>query len=62
MLKYKDSDEYFMKEAIKQAREAFVKDEVPIGAVLVYRDEIIARAQVSFAITLNPDLLLFEEE
>jgi|SRR6056297_269101 len=38
------SDEYFMKEALKEAKKAFEKDEVPIGAVIVYKNIIIARA------------------
>ncbi len=38
------SDEYFMKEAFKEAQKAFEKDEVPIGAVIVCRNKIIARA------------------
>lgn len=38
------SDEYFMKEALKEARIAFEKDEVPVGAVIVFNDKIIARA------------------
>lgn len=33
----------FMKEALKQAKKAFDKDEVPVGAVIVYKDKIIAR-------------------
>lgn len=37
-------DEYFMREAIKQARYALQDNEVPIGAVVVYKDKIIARA------------------
>ena len=37
-------DEYFMMEAIKEARKALEFEEVPIGAVLVLGDEIIARA------------------
>lgn len=36
-------DEKFMKEAIKQARKAYAIGEVPIGCVIVYEDEIIAR-------------------
>ncbi|MDR1006871.1 MAG: nucleoside deaminase [Bacteroidales bacterium] len=39
-----NADEKFMKEAIKQAKEAMAKGEVPIGAVIVYEDRIIARA------------------
>lgn len=38
------SDEYFMKEALKEAREAMAKDEVPVGAVIVCNNRVIARA------------------
>ncbi|MCX7954193.1 MAG: nucleoside deaminase [Bacteroidales bacterium] len=38
------NDEYFMKEAIKEAKKAFNKDEVPVGSVIVYNNKIIARA------------------
>lgn len=38
------SDEYFMGEAIKEARQAFDADEVPVGAVVVCNERIIARA------------------
>lgn len=34
----------FMKEAFLEAKKAFVKDEVPIGAVVVKDGEVIARA------------------
>jgi tRNA(adenine34) deaminase len=37
-------DEHFMREALKQARLAYDEDEVPIGAVVVCRKKIIARA------------------
>lgn len=37
------SDEHFMKEALKEAKKAFEKDEVPIGAVVVCQNQIIAR-------------------
>lgn len=33
-----------MNEALKEARKAAKKNEVPIGAVIVYNDKIIARA------------------
>jgi len=33
-----------MKEALKEAHEAFAKDEVPVGAVVVCNNRIIARA------------------
>ena len=35
--------EHFMKEAIRQAKEAYALDEVPIGCVIVLDDKIIAR-------------------
>jgi tRNA(adenine34) deaminase len=38
------SDEYFMNEALKEAIKALEKDEVPIGAVVVIENRIIARA------------------
>jgi tRNA(adenine34) deaminase len=38
------SDSYFMKEALKEAQKAYEKDEVPIGAVVVCNNKIIARA------------------
>lgn|SRR5574344_692808 len=34
---------YFMKEAIKEANKAALKDEVPVGAVLVIDNKIISR-------------------
>ncbi len=37
-------DEYFMKEAMKEAKKAEDLGEVPIGAIIVYEGEIIARA------------------
>ena len=38
------SDEYFMKQALKEASYAFEEDEVPVGAVVVSGNKIIARA------------------
>lgn len=38
------SDEYFMKHALREARMAFEKDEVPVGAVVVCNNQIISRA------------------
>ncbi len=37
-------DEFYMRAAIDEARKAFEKQEVPIGAVIVCNDMIIARA------------------
>lgn len=38
------SDEYFMKQALQEATQAYDRDEVPVGAVVVCRNRIIARA------------------
>lgn len=35
--------EHFMKEALKEAEKAKLSDEVPVGAVVVHSDRIIAR-------------------
>ncbi|MCC8050758.1 MAG: tRNA adenosine(34) deaminase TadA [Clostridiales bacterium] len=37
------TDEKYMKEALRQAKKAYALREVPIGCVIVYEDQIIAR-------------------
>ena len=37
-------DEYFMREALRQAQKAYAADEVPVGAVVAREGKIIARA------------------
>jgi tRNA(adenine34) deaminase len=37
------TDEYFMKKALQEAEAAFAKDEVPVGAVIVIDNKVIAR-------------------
>lgn len=37
------TDEYFMREALKEAQKAFETGEVPVGAVVVCKNRIIAR-------------------
>ena len=37
-------EEKFMKEALKEAKKAYKKDEIPVGAVIVKDNKIIARA------------------
>ena len=39
------SDNFFMKKAIEQAQLAFEADEVPVGAVIVSNQQIIARGR-----------------
>jgi len=46
------NDEYYMRQALNEARIAFDKDEVPIGAVIICRGRIIARAH-NLTETLN---------
>ena len=38
-----EKDEKYMKEALKQAKKAAAIEEVPIGCVIVYQDQIISR-------------------
>lgn len=46
------TDINYMKQALAEARKAFAEDEVPIGAVIVCNDRIIARAH-NLTETLN---------
>jgi tRNA(adenine34) deaminase len=39
----RETDEKFMREAMKQAKKAYLLQEVPIGCVIVYDGKIIAR-------------------
>ncbi len=45
-------DTYFMKKALEEAQKAFDKREVPVGALIVFKDQIIARAH-NLTETLN---------
>lgn len=38
------SDEHFMKQALKEAEKAFEMGEIPVGAVIVCQNQIIAKA------------------
>ena len=38
------SDEYFMNVALKEAKKAFAENEVPVGAIVVARKQIVAKA------------------
>jgi tRNA(adenine34) deaminase len=37
------TDEYFMKKALQEAENAFEKDEIPVGAIIVIDNKVIAR-------------------
>ncbi len=45
-------DQYFMKKALQEAELAFEKGEIPVGAVIVINNQIIARAH-NLTETLN---------
>ena len=45
-------DSYFMKKALQEAQIAFDKGEVPVGAIVVFKHKIIARAH-NLTETLN---------
>jgi tRNA(adenine34) deaminase len=36
-------DEHFMRQALREAQDAFYEDEVPVGAVIVINNQVIAR-------------------
>ncbi len=38
-----DPDEYFMKQALRLAEEAFAQNEVPVGAVVVHEDRVVGK-------------------
>ena len=40
----KAKDERFMRMALQEAKEAFDADEIPVGAVIVCKDRVVARA------------------
>lgn len=43
-----------MKEAIKQAKIAFEQDEVPVGAVIVYQNRVVAKAHNQVEMLKDP--------
>lgn len=47
-------DILFMNEALKQAKDAFSKDEVPVGAVVVHDGKVIARAHNQVELLKDP--------
>lgn len=45
-------DIYFMKKALQEAKTAYEKGEIPVGAIIVFKNQIIARAH-NLTETLN---------
>ncbi|MBZ0109787.1 MAG: tRNA adenosine(34) deaminase TadA [Candidatus Scalindua rubra] len=48
------SHEYYMRQAIAEAKKAFEKDEVPVGAIIVYNNSVIAKAHNQREMLLDP--------
>ena len=36
----KNNDERYMREALKEAKKAYQKQEIPVGAIIVYQDKV----------------------
>ncbi|WP_281754490.1 tRNA adenosine(34) deaminase TadA [Thermodesulfovibrio yellowstonii] len=58
-------DEYFMKEALKEAEKAYEKGEIPVGALIVVNGEIISKAhnikETTFDPTAHAEILAIRE-
>jgi len=50
----KNNDEYYMAIALKEAVLAYEADEVPVGAVIVYKDQVIAKAHNQIKLLKDP--------
>ncbi|MDO8602372.1 MAG: tRNA adenosine(34) deaminase TadA [Candidatus Omnitrophota bacterium] len=46
--------EFYMREALKEAIKAFDADEVPVGAIIVYKGKIIGRAHNQIKMLKDP--------
>lgn len=61
----REQDEYYMRLALDQAREAAAQEETPIGAVLVWDGEVIAsaynRRELDRRATAHAEILAIEE-
>ena len=49
-----NTDEYFMQQALREAQKAFDEGEIPIGAVVVWDNKIIARAHNQTELLQDP--------
>ena len=60
---FDNPDEYYMREALREARAAAAEGEVPIGAVIVSGDRVIARAhnqtEMLHDVTAHAEMLAF---
>ncbi len=48
------SHEFYMKEALREAKKAFDRDEVPVGAVVMHKGTIIGRAHNQIKMLKDP--------
>ncbi|MCX7746025.1 MAG: tRNA adenosine(34) deaminase TadA [Clostridia bacterium] len=55
-MKLPRTHEWFMNEALKEAQKAYVKDETPVGAVIVKDGKIIARGHNEKELKTDPTL------
>ena len=60
---FDNPDEYYMREALREARAAAAEGEVPIGAIIVSGDRVIARAhnqtEMLHDVTAHAEMLAF---
>ena len=60
---FDNDDEFYMQQALREARAAAAEDEVPIGAVVVAGDRVIARAhnqtELLHDVTAHAEMLAF---
>ncbi len=60
---FDNTDEYYMREALREARAASAEGEVPIGAVVVAGDKVVARAhnqtELLHDVTAHAEMLAF---
>lgn len=47
-------DDFYMREALREAEKAFGKDEVPVGCVIVCQDKVIARGYNQVELLKDP--------
>ena len=59
------NDQYYMKIALKEAKKAFDKGEIPIGAIVVKNNKIIARAhnlkESKHSVTKHAEIIALEK-
>ena len=54
MMQKKEMDQFFMRQAIREAEKAFEADEVPVGTVIVHEKRVIGRASNQTELLKDP--------